>query len=352
MVRLFSMVTVLICLVLFYTPSEAKTSVPLSFFIQNNDGFVWSWFYPSDKSTRSIHTFKEKPAALYWEKGGEIIRVIDQGKVISFSGAGTQLNETPIELPQMLANEKAVAMWRDANDQALRIATWVTINSEQVQDGTIHLNTSTTVLVMTDPEWGWHAVVRLFKLDDSGWAIEQTLATKSEAGDTPGLSVIKSFWNEQGASNLQRASQKFCGRYGSVFMGRRCDDGHIDMNIRNSFYDVAFPSCKRTKDGHLHPKNCDADTAGFIMCESCKFDLVHATREGDSLHAMLPVYLRHKESGDFERVSLPSKGQIRVDVDGHHAFIESYEAVTVIDLISGQLLLKQKGTDAFWFPTK
>lgn len=349
MVYLISIVTAVICTMLLNTQSEAKSSILLSFFSQNNNGFAWSWFDPSSNQTRKIHTFKEKPAALYWEKKDKVIRVIDQGEIISFSASGILIKETTT-LPQMLPNERPIALWRDANDDTLRVATWVTVKPTQVLDNVIILDTSTRIRVMSNPEWGWHAVVRLFKWEADTWVIEHTLATKSEAGDTPGLSVLKPFWNEQGASNVMLSSQKYCGRYDAVFMGRRCDDKHVGENIRNGFYDFAFPACEKSKDGYLHATDCGAVSFGFISCENCKFDLIHLNNKGDTLQAMLPIYLRDKDEGHFQHLSLSTKGKIHIDVKDRFSFIESQNRITVIDLAAGKVIFGKTAIDPFWLP--
>ncbi|MDV7341520.1 hypothetical protein RYZ26_18080 [Terasakiella sp. A23] len=311
-------------LVIFQTSSKAQPSVSLSFFTQNANSVDWYWFDPVNKNARQIYAFKKKPAALYWEKGNHKIRVIDQGKIVSFSGSGHRLNEAPILLPQMLQGEKSISLWRDASDHNLRVATWVTVRPAQVRDNIIYLSNTISVPVLRDPEWGAHAVVRLFKQEGNAWSLEQTLATKSEAGDTPGLSVLKPFWNEEGASDLKMASTKYCKRYDSVFDGRAREGG----NVRIVSHDVE---------------------TGIVTCKGCRFELTHAISEGDCLHAMLPVHLWDKEREQIKYLDLPNDGQARLDVNGNFAFVESAAIVTVIDLNYGKILLNKTGEGSFWF---
>ncbi|WP_419797738.1 MAG: hypothetical protein ACNI26_15875 [Terasakiella sp.] len=351
MAKLFSMVAAVICSMFFYISAEAAKPVLLSYFFQKDGGVVWTWFNPLDASTQPIHKFKNEPAALYWEKGGKEIRVIDQHMIISFSGAGTLLNDKPIALPQMLANEKPVSLWRDPSDHHLRIATWVSIQTEQVQDDKIRLSNGDIIPTMTNPEWGWHAVVRLFKQKGERWVIERTLATKSEAGDTPGLSVLKPFWNEEGHSNINLEASKYCASFDTLFDGRVCHDGYVEQKVKKAFYSYALPNCTLLSDGTLNDQGCDVATSGFVSCEDCNFDLFHLTEEGDSLHAIFPIFLKNKENDSFQRLPFAEKGQALIDGNGRYAFIESKEGVSVLDLMMGNILINAKGKGAFWLPS-
>jgi len=212
---------------------------------------------------------------------------------------------------------------------------------------------------LAKPEWGSHAILKVYEFlpTEIKWSVITILPTKTESGDTPGISVLKPFWIEDGASDIKLTSSKYCAKYGVLYRGRQCHLGN-DSQTRKAFFKKAFPQCKFTSEGFVLDRRCPIDGVGIISCEACKYDLLHASIEGDGLHAAFPLYLKRKMTGELTRVALPTRSKVEpvlIGQSGDYALIEKIRTpghIYVIGLKSGKVILDARGENSLWFPNE
>lgn len=343
---------------------SAAHAASLSYFEQSTEGLAWKWFSPDTKTISIAHTFKEKPSSLYWERDNNLILVLTEKHILTFDRKGGIVSGVEgIVLPRLMKDEKTVGLWRDKTTKRLRVATRYFVPPEGI-GGTIEKpilqdSTGKQINGLAKPEWGSPAIVKVYELAQSEkqWDVIQALPTKGEAGDTPGISVLKPFWNEEGASDIKLTSSKFCAKYGGLYQGRQCHVGN-DSHARTSFFSKVFPECKLSPEGYVLGRECPIDGVGQISCEGCTYDLLHASIEGDRLHAALPLYLKNKKTGELTRVirkKSPKVEQVLIDQRGDYSVIETIRAhghIYVLDLMTGEIILDTRGENSMWFPNE
>ncbi len=329
----------------------AAEPASLSYFKHDGSSLQWNWFDTDKETSRAVYSFKEGPAVLYVEAGSSTVWVTAGNHITAFTKSRERLPaEQDIALPQLFNDEKPKALWRDAKDKKLRLATWINAYELPVTNDMIHLEDGSHVPVLKDPEWGTNFVTRLFVYDGGIWKIDKVMATKSEAGDTPGLSVLDPYWNEDGYSDIHLTAGQYCAGLSSKFAGRVCHDGPVPESVRDAYYAQFYSSCKRHKDGSLDERDCGATTVGRVACETCRFDLYHPSVEGDRLHAILPVHLYDKQSQTFLPVQIDEQGQVYIQGHETFALIVTKNRVIVIDLQTGRIVLNDEGENALWLP--
>lgn len=285
--------------------------------------------------------------------GKQILTFDRKGKIVS--------DAQGVTLPHLTEDEKTIGLWRDKETKRLRFATRYLVPPAGI-GGTIEkpvLKDSAGLEVkgLAKPEWGSHTILKVFEFVQATrkWDVIASLPTKTEAGDTPGISVLKPVWSEEGNSDIKLTSSKFCAKYGALYQGRQCHVGN-DIQTRKTFLKNAFPQCELTPEGYLLDRGCPIDDVGQISCEGCAFDLLHASVEGDRLHAVLPLYLKNKITNDLTQVKQLSREkleQVLIDQRGGYAVIESNRQpnqMYVLDLTTGEIILNARGRSSVWFP--
>jgi len=361
---IFRTLKLTILMSLFLLNLSTAHAASLSYFKQTSKNLVWKWFSPETKTISTTHTFKEKPSALYWERDNKRILVLKHNQILTFDHKGAVVSSAQsIVLPPLAENEDAVGLWRDKDTKRLRIATSYrvpfsdiggTTESPVIKDGA-----GKEVLGLAKPEWGSHEILKVFEFvkTQNKWNVITTLPTKTEAGDTPGISVLKPFWNEEGGSGIKLASSKYCARYGVLYQGRLCHLGS-DSHTRKTFFKTAFPECMLSPEGYVLGRECPIEGVGKISCEDCKFDLFHGSIKGDALHAALPLYLKNKKTGKLTQVALSNNVKIEqalIDQRDGFAVIETISApshVYVLDLRTGEIILDARGQNSMWAPNE
>ncbi|MBL4693288.1 MAG: hypothetical protein JKY92_08180 [Magnetovibrio sp.] len=333
----------------------------LSYFENTPEGVAWKWFSAKTKAISIVHTFKEKPSALYWEQDNKRILVLKDKQILTFDHNGPVVSGVQgIALPPLAKDEKTVGLWRDKDTKRLRIATSYLVPGADI-GGTIENpvlkdRIGMEINGLAKPEWGSHAILKIYEfvLAERKWNVIEALPTKTEAGDTPGMSVLKPFWTEEGASGIKLTSSKYCARYGVLYRGRQCHLGN-DSQTRKAFFKKAFPQCKLSPEGYVLGRGCPIEGVGKVSCEVCKFELLHSSIEGDSLHAALPLYLKNKMTGEMARIQLKNqkREQVLIDQNGVYAMIEVMRVpdhIYVLDLNTGEMIFDTLGENSIWFP--
>jgi len=343
----------LIATLIVHTAAMASDVAPLSFFTDTDDGVQWSWYSPADGKLTTVHTFKNGPDALHADSDGQTIQIIGDGAIHHFNRDGQKLDRV-IKLPAMLKDEYPMVLWRDKEDQQLRLTTWLYIRPEAIhQQGNktlLRLPNGGTVDAIMDVEWGTHHVNRIFAYDGD-WRVLHTLASKGEAGDTPGLTVIKPYFDESGASEFKLFAKKYCAASPTFYQGRICHDDPINKELRDRFYADVYSDCKRTPGGYLNERSCGAATIGKIDCPDCKFALIHPSNQGDRLHAVTPLYLLDKKTQQYHMLDLPGINagqQITLDHAGDHILADAIGKIFTIDMKTGTVTFVGGGREAIW----
>jgi len=354
MTKIFVKIVAVVSILMMHTNAMASDVVPLSFFTDTSDGVQWNWYSPDKKSVTTLYTFQKKPDAIHIDHNSKTIQVVADGNILQFNQNGERQNEV-VKLPSFMPDEHPIVLWRDKADKQLRLATWLYIKPENIitQNTTtiLKLPNGNTVKAMLEPEWGTHHVNRIFTLKDGAGRVLHTLASKGEAGDTPGLTVIKPYFHEAGSSDFKLIANKYCASLQEFYPGRICHSDPIDKILLDQLFTNIFTDCERSSDGYIKPRSCAIDTIGLINCPDCIYDLIHASVQGDRLHAMTPLYLLDKKTQKYVELTLPgisSGQQVWLDQSGHHILTETRGKVFVINMNTGSVISAASGDEAVW----
>ncbi|OFX14678.1 MAG: hypothetical protein A2516_00955 [Alphaproteobacteria bacterium RIFOXYD12_FULL_60_8] len=356
----------LICAATSFVVLTAAHAATLSYFLPTPNGVEWKWFDASGKTVLDVYTFPEEPQALYWERDGNAALALSGPNILAFDHRGARIPGADIPIPSLNEGEIPVVLWRDVTTKRLRLATKYDVPDKDISgfpEAPILTDAMRDKIKgLSFPDWGLHVILKVYELYPSkvgtqhGWQVVATVPTKMYAGDVPGLSVLKPYWDEDGYSNNHLISSKFCMSFGAIYPGRVCNYGPED-EAASAFFKAIFPQCV----GNIQA--CPIDAAGKLTCEECIYDLFHASHEVDRLHTVFPVYLRHRPTGTFTplddivetQISGKDGEQVLIGLGGHYVVMEPLRhdiptQISVINLMSGDLVLHTRGEGAFWLP--
>lgn len=350
----------MVCAAALFAATSATQAASLSYFEPTRNGVAWTWFDTARNKHFVVHVFEQTPTALYWEQGGEGVLALSGRNILSFDAHSGKSRGIDMPLPSLMDGEVPVGLWRDTASKRLRMATRYVVPAKHVtgphEAPQLHDAAGKPLDGLATPEWGDHVILNVYERNRSSWRVVATMPTKMFAGDTPGLSVLKPYWHEDGYSSTHLLASKRCHAFGGLFRGRTCHLGD-DEEARTAFYEVAFPQCVGNVRG------CPIDAVGKVTCDGCTYDLFHASILGDQLHGAFPIYLRLRETGKFtplddsvdKAISGEDGAQVLIAVSGHYAVLETRRAgspnhISVIDLSSGELTLHTQGQKAMWLP--
>ncbi len=333
----------------------------LVFLEQSPNGVAWKWFSPMAETVSTAYIFDVKPAAFYWEKNEALIRVLTGNRILAFDRKGRLASDLPhIIIPRLLENETPIGLWRDTSTKRLRIAVRYPVPptgiSGTVDQPVLHDAAGKAVEALTAPEWGVHEILKVIEFSPvrKTWEIVAIVPTKSQSGDTPGLSVLKPFWSEDGTSDKQLTSSKFCAGFGQLYNGRKCYLEGDQATLKADFLAQTFPQCKLSLEGFVLGEQCPINEIGRLSCKGCLFSLLHSSIQGDRLHAALPVRLVNIATGQLGRIRQLRGGsveQIMMDQQDGYMFIEKLRPpynLYVLDINSGDIILTSRGRGAMW----
>src|SRR5215467_7135527 len=193
-----------------------ETGAQLSFVQSRNGKTEWMIWSAATNRTDVFMELADTPSLVFWEsKPGAVLFV--SGKSIFQADLG----QTPARRKQVAAlpggHGDVRTIWRDAASNRLRAVTMLEIAESDVLDekGKVkyRLPDGRKIDGMTVPDWGAPFACSVLELQADGktWKPLTTRATKDEAGDTPGISVVDDLRNEAGYSSDRLADSYFCG---------------------------------------------------------------------------------------------------------------------------------------------
>jgi len=191
------------------------------------------------------------------------------------------------------------------------------------------------VAALTNPDWGVPYICSVLELQqDGGWRQIAVRATKDDAGETPGVSVVDDLRKENGVS-----SDKLLESY-------TCKSAQCRNDVPAAFVELAAH-----KTNH---KLTDDDLSLWRVGDGLH-SILFGTIAGDQLHAVAPILIVGAEaSAPTLDLPLNTSGQYGLGVNDRYLLAAEERSgahPVVIDLRSGHLLLDTpNGAFATWMP--
>src|SRR5215813_6110254 len=316
-----------------------ETGAQLSFFQSRNGKTAWMIWSAAANRTDVFMEVADAPSLVLWEsKPGAVLFV--SGKSIFQAG----MEQTPASRKQVAAlpegHGDVRTIWRDAASSRLRVAAMLPIEESDVLDekGKImyRLPDGRKIAGMTEPDWGSPYACSVLELqaDGSTWKLLATRATKDEAGDTPGISVVSDLRKEAGYSSELLQDSYTCG------------NGQCGNDVPKNLVALASRLAKR--------KLADDEISIWRPGPGLR-SILFGTIMGDALHAAPPVIILSPDEKSGQNLPLGDLHQLSLGVaaglllvtdetnDGHPV---------VVDLKTGQVRFSAPdATSAVWIPT-
>jgi hypothetical protein len=324
--------------------SAAETGAQLSFLQSRNGKTAWMiWSAAANRTDVFMELDTPSPDLLrslvFWESG--------PGSVLFVSGKSifqAQLGQRPASRKQVAAlpagHGDVRVLWRDATSGRLRVVAMLEIEESDVLDekGKImyRLPGGRKIEGMTEPDWGLPYACSVLELQADGttWKLLATRATKDEAGDTPGISVVDDLRKEAGYSTDRVADLYTCG------------NGQCGNDVPKNLVALASRLAKR--------KLAEDEISIWRPGPGLR-SVLFGTGMGDALHAIPPVIILSPDEKSGQNLSLGDLHQLSLGVaaglllvtnetDGGHP--------VVVDLKTGQVRFSTpEATSAVWVPT-
>jgi hypothetical protein len=281
----------------------------------------------------------DAPSLVFWEsKPGAVLFV--SGKSIFQA----EMGQTPAKRKQVAAlpggHGDVLILWRDAASSRLRVATMLEIAESDVlnEKGEIkyRLPDGRKIAGMNLPGGVPYACSVLeLQADGTTWKLLATRATKGEAGDTPGMSVVNDLRNEAGYSADHLAESY------------TCLNGECSNKVPKNLVALASRLTKR--------KPSDDDGISIWRPGPGLRSVLFGTYFGDTVHAAPPVIILSPDEksgqnlplGDFNQLSMAVSAGLLLVTDertGAHP--------VVVDLKTGRVRFSApEATSAVWVPT-
>jgi hypothetical protein len=316
--------------------AEESPKPVLSVLEHKGDVFLWTLWQAGSGRRVAFLSAKMPPRHAFWTGDGSTVYYM----------LGDHIFKAPFRIAPALPVYVAVVphdagetrgLWVDKHSNRLRIAQVEAIRERDVvRSGRgVHyrMRDRTLVPARDEPAWGLPAVVTVFELNGKGqWKLLTHRATKDEAGDTPGLSVIDSFRHENGYST-ERLLQSYTCRSGIC---------------RNDVPAEVAARVSRETGRTLTPEDLSTWRTG-----PGKRALVFATVMGDEVHIAPPMFLVGDGSGKMAPLPTANRSQLGIGANGPFLLIEdewSGKDPVVIDLNTGAVRFKTMGSEAVWVP--
>jgi hypothetical protein len=191
---------------------------------------------------------------------------------------------------------------------------------------------------MPDPNWGIPYACSVLELhaDGTTWKMLATRATKDEAGDTPGISVVSDLRNEVGYSSDRPDDSYTCG------------NGQCGNDVPKNLVALASRLSQR--------KLADDDEMSIWRPGPGLRSILFNTGMGDSRHAVPPVIILSPDEKSGQKLPLDQDlHQLMMGIADGLLLVadESYGGhPIVVDLKTGQVRWSwPEATAAVWVPT-
>jgi len=323
--------------------SAAETGAQLSFLQSRNGKTAWMIWSAAANRTDVFMELETPspdllPSLVFWEsKPGAVLFV--SGKSIFQAEMGQRAASRKQVAALPAGHGDVRALWRDAASGRLRVVAMLPIEESDVLDekGKIiyRLRDGRKIEGMSEPNWGLPYACSVLELQADGttWKLLATRATKDEAGDTPGISVVDDLREEAGYSSDRVADLYTCG------------NGQCGNDVPKNLVALASRLAKR--------KLAEDEISIWRPGPGLR-SILFGTAMGDAIHAVPPVIILSPDEksgqnlplGDLHQLSLGEAAGLLLVTDetnGGHP--------VVVDLKTGQVRFSTPGaTSAVWVP--
>jgi hypothetical protein len=318
--------------------SADETGAQLSFFESRNGKTEWMIWSAATNRTDVSMELADAPSLVFWESKPGAVLFVSGGKILQ-----ADVGQTPAKPKQVAAlpgrHGEVRTIWRDAASSRLRAATMLPIEDSDVLDekGTVkyRLPDGRKIDGMTVPDWGAPFACSVLELQADGktWKLLTTVATKDEAGDTPGISVVDDLRNEAGYSSDRLSAAYYCG------------NGQCGNAVPKDLVALALRLSKR--------KQSDDDEFSIWRPGPGLRSVVFGTGMGDSLHMVPPVIILSPDEKSGQNLPLGDLHQLAMGVEAGLLLVshENGAQPVVVDLKTGQVRFRApEATSAVWVP--
>ena len=310
----------------------------LSFFEEFPGGVHWRLWDSRDNTFRTLLTTRQKPQLIFWSAGGTAAYYTKGLEIFRLSLADRSLEPIYIgQLPKVAG--KVEALWVDTKTRRIRIAAMQPVADADLRKLNGHLvfraKDGASLPTSDLPHWGRPYIASIWEMGakKGEWVRVVRRATKSDAGDTPGLSVLADFLDPFGHSNESLLRSYTCDN-------EQCRNDVPDALVRSASSLVGRPlSSEGLSLWSVNPGGASV-LFGIVM--------------GDELHITAPVLLANSGAEGASLLQVGQRGQMGLGVQGGFLLVAdelSGSRPIVVDLKLGAVRLQPKNaTGAVWLP--
>lgn len=313
---------------------SGSPSPSLSFIEREGNVHLWKIWDADSNKTSSLLTSTTRPDHMFWRAGRREVFYTLGSRIYRLRWATT--SSRPEEIANLPAKpESTRAIWLDQQSKRIRIATMTAVKDKDIvrKGGKVYyrLPDGTQIPELTVPSWGAIYIASVLELTPSGWELVARRSTRDDAGETPGVSVLDVFRNEDGMSNAR------------ILEAYSCASGVCRNDV---------PEPLRSKASQVIARQLDPDAIGMIPDAANRPALIFATTSGDTLHMVPPIFV--VDMKDKVRL-LPTShhGEIAIALRRNLVLVSeegSGKNPVVFDSTSGQQVFSSRGANATWIP--
>jgi hypothetical protein len=322
------------------TEASAGETAQLSFLQSRNSKTEWMVWSAATNRTDVFMELADAPSLVFWEsKPGAVLFV--GGKSIFQA----EIAQTPAKRKQVAAlpggHGDVQVIWRDAASSRLRAAAMLEIAEKDVlnEKGEIkyRLPDGRKIAGITDVDFGLPYACSVLELQADGktWKLLATRATKGDAGDTPGMSVVDDLRNEAGYS-ADRLAKSYT-----------CLNGACGNDVPKNLVALASRLAKR--------KPSDGNGISVWRPGPGLRSVLFGTIFGDTAHAAPPVIILSPDEKSGQNLPLRDLDQLSMGVAAGLLLVTDETNgghPVVVDLKIGQVRFSApEATSAVWVPT-
>jgi hypothetical protein len=321
-----------------FAEPPAGTDADLSFFQTVGGKTQWMIWSALTNRTETFMTLPAAPSFVIWDaKPGTVLFVNGDGIFQARRADAAAESAKVAVLPRGRGEVRAI--WRDKRNGLLRVATMQRIAKSDIlkEKGQLkyRLPDGTKIAGMAEPDWGTPFACSVLELQADGvtWKLIATRATKDEAGDTPGLSVVDDLRSEAGLSSDRVAESYTCANH-------QCRND-VPKNL------VALAS-------RLAKRKLAQDELSLWRTGPGLRSILFGTIFGDELHMAPPVIILSDDEKSGVSLPVGKLDQLALGVEAGLLLV-SEEGTgahpVVVDLRTGQVRFNAPAaTSAMWVP--
>ncbi|MEO8751096.1 MAG: hypothetical protein ABI624_00295 [Casimicrobiaceae bacterium] len=322
-------------------PAAPKVPAPiaaLSYFRAATPGYEWLIWRADQVAPAVFLRAETQPRLVYWDSSDrQVYYAVGDALYRARFDETSARPEAIGTLPQDVGEVRV--LWRDRANGRLRLVAMQGVAAADVvmRNGKPQYRTARGTLLpgMRDPDWGNPFVCSVLELaaDGKTWKLVAQRATKDEAGDTPGMSVVDDLRHERGTSTDR------------LLRSYTCDNNQCRNDVPTALIGVAAKHAGRTLG--------DDDVSLWQPVRRLP-TIVFGTVMGDQLHMTPPVLLTSGTPGAAVALPVGERSQIGLGIDQGLLLVADEgtgDRPIVFDLATGQTrFAAADGRSSTWMP--